>query len=63
MISAKYGGSKEEIRQYHRQGWLGPFTLISELEMAEIRQKIEGYFAPYYFQIFTYCHSGNHDRL
>ncbi len=37
MISAKYGVSKEEVRQYHRQEWFGPFTLISELEMAKIR--------------------------
>ena len=41
MISEKYGLSKEEVQQYHRQGWLGPFTLISELEMPEVRQKID----------------------
>ena len=41
MISVKYGLSKEEVRQYHLQGWLGPFTLISESEMAQVRKKID----------------------
>ena len=41
MISTQNGLSKEEVRQYHQQGWLGPFTLISEVEMAEVRQKID----------------------
>ena len=41
MTTTKYGLSKEQVRQYHQQGWLGPFTLISETEMADVRQKID----------------------
>ena len=32
---------KEQVRLYHRQGWLGPFTLISEAEMAAVRAAID----------------------
>ena len=40
MISTKETLSKEQVRQYHQQGWLGPFTLISEVQMAEVRRRI-----------------------
>lgn len=41
MTPAQSGLSKAEVHQYHQQGWLGPFTLISEAEMAVVRQKID----------------------
>ena len=41
MTQTKFGLAKEQVRQYHQQGWLGPFSLISEAEMAEVRRKIE----------------------
>ena len=25
MTQTKFGLAKEEVRQYHQQGWLGPF--------------------------------------
>ena len=30
--------TKDEVRLYHEQGWLGPYALISEEEMAKVRQ-------------------------
>ncbi len=33
--------SKDEVRLYHEQGWAGPFTLISEEEMAVVRGQID----------------------
>ena len=33
--------SKEQVRLYHQQGWLGPFTLISESEMKKIKLRID----------------------
>ena len=41
MTQTKFGLAKERVRQYHQQGWLGPFSLISEAEMAEVRRRIE----------------------
>ncbi|HRW05045.1 MAG TPA: phytanoyl-CoA dioxygenase family protein [Caldilineaceae bacterium] len=35
------GLTKEQVRQYHEQGWLGPFPLISAAEMAEVRRTID----------------------
>ena len=39
--SRKKALSKEQVQRYHHQGWLGPFTLVSEDEMAEIRYRID----------------------
>ena len=33
--------AKDQVRLYHRQGWLGPFTLVSEEEMAAARDAID----------------------
>ena len=33
--------TKDQVRLYHQQGWLGPFTLISEDEMARVRRAID----------------------
>ncbi|MDE0311221.1 MAG: hypothetical protein OXI52_03070, partial [Caldilineaceae bacterium] len=33
--------TKDEVRLYHEQGWLGPYALISEEEMAGVRQRID----------------------
>ena len=33
--------TKQQVRQYHEQGWAGPFTLISEEEMAVVRRTID----------------------
>lgn len=41
MKQSKYGLTKDEVRRYHDQGWLGPFTLVSVEEMAEVRQIID----------------------
>ena len=41
MAQTKFCLGKEQVRQYHQQGWLGPFSLISEAEMAEVRRRIE----------------------
>ena len=41
MAQTKFGLGKEQVRQYHQQGWLGPFSLISEADMAEVRRRIE----------------------
>ena len=30
-----------EVQQYHDNGWIGPLTLISELEMAEFRKRLD----------------------
>ena len=35
------GLSKHEVQQYHDNGWIGPLTLISELEMAEFRKRLD----------------------
>ena len=41
MISRGEALSKEQVFQYHQQGWLGPFTLSSEFEMGEVRDRID----------------------
>ena len=33
--------TKDQVRLYHKQGWLGPFPLISEDEMAAVRATID----------------------
>ena len=33
--------SREEVRQFHRQGYLGPFTAMSVEEMTSVRRRIE----------------------
>ena len=30
--------TKDQVRLYHEQGWAGPYTLISEEEMAVVRR-------------------------
>ncbi|MEM7133552.1 MAG: phytanoyl-CoA dioxygenase family protein [Chloroflexota bacterium] len=35
------GLTKQQVRQYHERGWLGPFTLISASEMAIVRDTID----------------------
>ena len=35
------GLSKHEVQQYHDNGWIGPLILISELEMAEFRKRLD----------------------
>ena len=39
--TSQHALSKDEVRLYHRQGWLGPFTLVSEEEMAAAREAID----------------------
>ena len=41
MISRGEALSKEQVFQYHQQGWLGSFTLSSEFEMGEVRDRID----------------------
>ena len=33
--------SKSEVQQYHEEGWIGPFKLISPTEMANISHVIQ----------------------
>src|SRR5688572_13237955 len=39
--SKSFALSKEEIQQFHQQGYLGPYTAVTPEEMAVIRSKIE----------------------
>ena len=41
MTSNGYALCRDDVRLYHRQGWLGPFRLLSEGEMAEARRAID----------------------
>ena len=41
MSERESGLNKEQVRQYHQQGWSGPFTLISEGEMAIVSAQID----------------------
>ena len=41
MTTNQLALSKDEVRLYHEQGWLGPYALISEGEMAGVRQRID----------------------
>ena len=40
-IATQHALSKDQVRLYHKQGWLGPFTLVSEEEMAAAREAID----------------------
>jgi len=33
--------SKSEVKQYHEEGWIGPFKLISPTDMANISHVIQ----------------------
>ena len=37
----EHGLTKEQVRHYHQQGWLGPFTLYSEERMERVRRTID----------------------
>lgn len=39
--ASQHALSKDQVRLYHQQGWLGPFTLIPEQEMATVRAAID----------------------
>lgn len=41
-MSTDYSLDKEEVVQFHRDGYLGPFTLCSPEEMAEYRERVPG---------------------
>ncbi|MDE0632253.1 MAG: phytanoyl-CoA dioxygenase family protein [Caldilineaceae bacterium] len=41
MTTNELALSKDEVRLYHQQGWLGPYTLVSEEEMAGVRRRID----------------------
>jgi len=32
----KHKLTKAQVRQYHSQGWLGPFALVTKIEMAKV---------------------------
>jgi len=36
MGDPKHKLTRAQVRQYHSQGWLGPFTLITKTEMAKV---------------------------
>ena len=39
MTTNQHAPTKDEVRLYNRQGWLGLFTLIAEEEMAALAHK------------------------
>ena len=41
MTTNQYALTKDQVRLYHEQGWAGPYTLISEEEMAVVRRTID----------------------
>ena len=41
MTTNQYALTKDQVRLYHEQGWAGPYTLISEEEMAVVRRRID----------------------
>jgi len=41
MKRSEYGLTTDQVDRYHDDGWAGPFTLISEEEMADVRRKID----------------------
>ena len=41
MAANQHTLTKAEVQQYHDQGWIGPFTLISETEMAKVAQELD----------------------
>ena len=41
MTTNQHTLTKDEVRLYHEQGWLGPYTLLSEEEMAVVRGRID----------------------
>ena len=40
MTTNQHAPTKDEVRLYNRQGWLGLFTLIAEEEMAVVRRRV-----------------------
>ena len=43
MTTNRHALTKDEVRLYHQQEWLRPFTLISEEEMAVVRRRVCGH--------------------
>ena len=41
MTTNQHALTKDQVRLYHEQGWAGPYTLISEEEMAVVRRTID----------------------
>ena len=40
MADPKHKLTRAQVRQYHSQGWLGPFTLITKTEMAKVAREL-----------------------
>jgi hypothetical protein len=43
MTTNRHALTKDEVRLYHQQEWLRPFTLISEEELAVVRRSVCGH--------------------
>ena len=41
MASKNNRLSKNEVKQYHEDGWIGPFKLISPMEMSKLSDVIQ----------------------
>ena len=41
MASKNNRLSKSEVKKYHEEGWIGPFKLISPMEMANLSDVIQ----------------------
>ncbi len=41
MVSKNNRLSKSEVKQYHEEGWIGPFKLISPMEMSNLSDVIQ----------------------
>ena len=41
MVSKNNRLSKSEVKQYHEEGWIGPFKLISPMEMSKLSDVIQ----------------------
>ena len=37
---------KNELIEYHKNGWIGPYNLVSKFEMEQFEEVIKGYQDP-----------------